>query len=130
MRTRVKALSRSDSRIYLRRMKNATVVPKLILLSFVFLWTTYDVVYFVYEFYNKKMPYPILVTMEYLVSAAYATDAIFYIYFCRPIKIMWKKKLTNTMKRIKCWRNKETSLRANPVPQNCGQILHLYKTKV
>jgi len=93
-----KKLYGCESIMYKNRMQKATLVPKLIVTSFFVFWMVGDLIYFGYRLADKAVPFWAKTTVNIMVCTAYSTDAVFYIYFCRPVrrvlnkKFMWKKK--------------------------------------
>ena len=94
-----KKLYGSESIMYKHRMQKATMVPKLIVVSFIFFWTSADLIYLGFHLADKAVPFGLEIAVNIMVCTAYTTDAVFYIYFCRPIRRVLKKKFS--LKKVK-----------------------------
>ena len=114
---RSKRLFGKESERYQTRMTKATLVPKLIVMSFILLWFSVDLLYFAFLLSGEKMEEWLVQVANVLVCAAYSSDAIIYIYWCRPIRRMLFSKLCGTPGR----RISETTISELPVrPISCN----------
>jgi len=88
-----KKLYGAESVIYQHKMRKATLVPKLIVASYFVFWMSASVIYLGFYLAAKRLPTWLKVILDVMVCVGYSTDAIFYIFFCRPIRRVLKKKL-------------------------------------
>ena len=88
-----------ESEIYKKRMKNATLLPKLIVCSYLICWTFFNVMFIFFHVGLLKtaeknyLPSWVILIANVFYCAGYSTDAIFYIFFIRQIRITLKEKL-------------------------------------
>ena len=87
-----KNLFRIESDIYKNRMRKATIVPKLIIISFIIFWASADFINLGLYLAEQKPQEWVEIALNVITCTAYSTDAVFYIYFCRPIRRALKKK--------------------------------------
>ena len=93
---RSKKLFGAESERFKNRMQKATLVPKLIVFSFILCWFSSDYIYLGFELAGKEVPQWLAQVVNVFICTAYTTDAVFYIYFCRPVRRMLKSKITKS----------------------------------
>ena len=74
------------SQLYQNRMRNATFVPKLVVICSVSFWATVNAVYFGFEITGKDMPQWLEMFLSVFKCLAYSTDALLYILFIHSIR--------------------------------------------
>ena len=83
-----------ESDIYKNRMRKAIMVPTTIVLSFIIFWMSTNTIILGFHLVKEEKPEWLKIALNIMVSTAYSTDAVFYIYFCRPIRRAMKKKFS------------------------------------
>ena len=86
-----KKLYGAESIIYQHKMRKATLVPKLIVGSYFIFWMSTSIIYLGFKLAAKEMPIWLKVILDVIVCMGYSKDAIFYIFFCHPIRRVLKK---------------------------------------
>eukprot|EP00111_Clytia_hemisphaerica_P002950 TCONS_00008370-protein len=96
---RSRTLHGVESEVYKKRMKNATKLPKLIVCSYLICWTFFNIMFIFFHVGLLKtnrenyLPSWIILIANIFYCAGYSTDAIFYIFFIRQIRLTLKEKL-------------------------------------
>eukprot|EP00111_Clytia_hemisphaerica_P024855 TCONS_00073273-protein len=93
---RSKKLFGAESERFRNRMQKATLVPKLIVFSFIICWSSSDIIYLGFALAGKEVPNWLIHVINVFICTGYTTDAVFYIYFCRPVRRMLKSKITKS----------------------------------
>ena len=101
---RCKILRSTESRVYRGNMNHEMKVPFLIVLTFVTLFISIDVLYIITGAQGVTIHPHIQLVLNILIATGYSLDAVFYVYFCLPIRKMWRKKWSRASKTVrKSW---------------------------
>ena len=99
IKQRAASLQRKQSIRLRRKVKQATKVPQMIVSCFITFWVTSNLVYMAFLILDKKIPIVLAGVLNICICVSYSLDAIFYIYFCRPIRRHLKEKISIVFKR-------------------------------
>ncbi|MEO0687945.1 MAG: G-protein coupled receptor, partial [Cyanobacteria bacterium J06649_11] len=99
VKRRARSLQRKQSVILRRKVSQVTKVPQLIVTCFITFWVTSNLIYMVFAKLQKKVPLLLAGVLNICICVSYSLDAIFYIYFCRPIRKHLKKKISVLLKK-------------------------------
>ena len=86
VRKRSQKLFGIASQLYKNRMRNATLVPKLIVICGVSFWATVNAVYAAFEITKKEIPLWLSMVLNVMICLGYSTDALLYISFTHSIR--------------------------------------------
>jgi len=87
-------LRKQNLELYKKRISELTKVPKLIVSTYIVFWVSMNQVVMVFELLGKTISPTWDIVINVFVCTSYSLDAVFYTYFCRPVRKMMCKKLT------------------------------------
>ena len=93
IRSRCKIFNRSESRVYRGKVRREMKVPLLIVSSFILLLMSVDLLHIIQKSIGFELPSAVSMMLTVQICTAYSLDAVFYVFFCQPIRKMWKRKL-------------------------------------
>ena len=113
VRQQAKHMQQKRVMLFKKQVRQATKVPLLIVSCFIGLWTVSDIIHMIYKVLGREVPIYAEIICNLVTSLNYTLDAIFYIYFCRPIRELVNQKILNLKRR------RGATSPKTPVEQHC-----------
>ena len=117
IKRRADSLERKQSLKLRKKASQATKVPQLIVSCFITFWVSSSIVYMVFALLNKEIPLLLEGVLNICSCVSYLLDAIFYIFFCRPVRKHLKNKFS-ILKKEYAKEEKAELIDGNKVKQN------------
>ena len=90
LRRNGKLLYMTAAFVYRRRITRAMFLPRLIIMLFISTWIAGDIIYLCFSLTRTEEPSWIKVILNLMYVASYTLDAVFYIFFCRRVRLIMR----------------------------------------